>query len=471
MSTYVYCGFTLNSQSVTNNTSNVTFWVDVQMTGNSYNLNGMPSYRTFSGEISGSASWTSTCGYGTRKRVRTETLTVKHEDDGTAYIHAKVRIVTQISAGTIIKECSLTLPTIARASQPSTSGTTAMGSAMTIKTNRASTSFTHTIKYTFGSASGTIGTGIGASKSWTIPLSLANQVPNGTSGTGTITCITYKGSTKIGTKTVKFTATVPSSVKPTLSSCNVSMVNENSVVAGWGVYVAGYSKARITASAAGVYNSIIKSFTISGGYSTTQSVSTASLNYTGGYLTAGTKSFTVTAKDSRNRVSSSLTTSSITVYAYSNPTITNLSAVRQVSDPTKVDVTANWSFSSVNGKNSATGRLYYKKTDDSVWSDYGVVQSGSKVTLLNIDETSGYMLRVTVTDSLSNTSVRETDISTRQVLLDFGVGGKSLGIGKIVEVDNGVECSLPFYFLDEIYIDGVTLDQYIQNKVKEITGS
>ena len=471
MSTYVYCGFTLNSQSVANNTSSVTFWVDIEMTGASWNNNGMPSSRTFGGQLSGSASWTSTCGKNTRKRVRTETVTVKHKTDGTAYISASVKINTDISAGTITKSTSLTLPKIARASQPSISGSATMGSAITINTNRASSSFTHTLKYSFGSASGTIGTGVGASKSWTIPLDLARQIPNGTSGTGTITCETYNGSTKIGTKTVKFTASVPSSVVPTLSSCAVSLVNDNAIVNAWNVYVEGYSKAKITASAAGVYGSTIKSFTIKDGYSVTQNVSTSSLSYVGDYLTSGTKKFTVMATDSRNRVSASKTTESIMVYSYAAPTVTDLVAVRQNIEPTNVDVTAHWSFSSVGGKNSVSAKLYYKKSDESLWVEYGTIQNGVKITIQNLDEASSYMFRVTATDALSNSSMREISISTRQVLLDFGAGGKALGIGKIVEVDNGVECSLPFYFLDDIYINGVTLDQYIQNKVQEIIGS
>lgn len=89
-----------------------------------------------------------------------------------------------------------------------------MGSATTISISRASSSFTHTLTYSFGSATGTITTkATSTSVSWTPALALANQIPSTTSGTCTITCDTYNGSTKIGTKTCTLTLTVPVSVK------------------------------------------------------------------------------------------------------------------------------------------------------------------------------------------------------------------------------------------------------------------
>lgn len=477
MSTYLYCGFSLNSQSVANNTSSVTFWVDIQMTGNSWNELGMSSSRSFGGNISGSASWTSTCGKNQRKRIRTETITVRHNADGTAWISGSATVKTDISAGTIRASTSMTLPTIARASQPScitypntTQNIGNMGSTIAIHMNRASSSFTHTVKYQFGNASGTIAIGVTNNCKWTIPTSLANQIPNGTSGTGTITVTTYNGRTNIGTKSVSFTTTVPSSVVPTMSSCAVTVDNSaNDVVKGWGLYVAGYSKARITASASGVSGSIIKSFTINGGYSTTQNVSTASLDYTGEVLTAGNKTFDVFATDSRGRKSALQRTETVTVYAYSPPSVMEFTVERDDDVSTKIKVLANWTFASVNGKNTSTGTLTYKKGESTGWTTYGEIAKGQLVTLDgDFDEASSYDFRITVQDALSNSSQKDVHISTRQVLLDFGPGGKALGIGKIVERTEGVECSLPFDFLDAIYINGVTLDQYIRTIVNSV---
>ena len=89
---------------------------------------------------------------------------------------------------------NVTLRTIPRTSSISMPATT-MGSAGTISISRASSSFTHTLTYAFGNATGTIATKTtSTSVSWTPPTSLASQIPNSTSGTCTLTCYTYNGS-------------------------------------------------------------------------------------------------------------------------------------------------------------------------------------------------------------------------------------------------------------------------------------
>lgn len=122
---------------------------------------------------------------------------------------------------------SVPLPTIYRASKPSVSPSSAkMGNTLTISTNRKSSSFTHTLKYTFGGTTATIATGVGASYAWKVP-DLASKCNNATSGTATITCITYNGSTTVGTETCTVTLTVPDASKTTAS--NVVMGNSVTV--------------------------------------------------------------------------------------------------------------------------------------------------------------------------------------------------------------------------------------------------
>lgn len=84
-----------------------------------------------------------------------------------------------------------------------------LGSAVTIYTNRQNTATTHTISYWFGNASGAIATNVGASVSWTPPLSLASEIPNATSGIRTITCNSFVNGTITGTRTRTLTLNVP----------------------------------------------------------------------------------------------------------------------------------------------------------------------------------------------------------------------------------------------------------------------
>ena len=147
------------------------------------------------------------------------TLTIPHNSDGSgSFTISAVSGWIYGNGNYYGASQTFTLPTIPRASSVSCS-TANIGSNATITINRASTSFTHTLTYSFGSLSGTIATKTSSTNiSWTIPTTFYGQIPNSKSGTGTITCDTYSGSTLIGSKSTSFTATVSESAsKPTLS--------------------------------------------------------------------------------------------------------------------------------------------------------------------------------------------------------------------------------------------------------------
>ena len=117
----------------------------------------------------------------------------------------------------------VTLPSIASASAPTLSASSVtMGNTVTITTNRVNSSLTHDLTYSFGGATGTIATGVGASYTWTVP-DLVSKISGKKSGTCTITCKTKSGSTVIGTKTVNITLNVPAVSSPTASASSVQM--------------------------------------------------------------------------------------------------------------------------------------------------------------------------------------------------------------------------------------------------------
>lgn len=100
-----------------------------------------------------------------------------------------------------------------------------IGSAITININRQSSSFKHTVRYAWAGKSGTIATNVDTSTTWTLPLDFANDIPNSASGTGTVYVDTYSGSTKTGTQSTTFTASVPANVKPTFTGVSLSDLN------------------------------------------------------------------------------------------------------------------------------------------------------------------------------------------------------------------------------------------------------
>ena len=131
--------------------------------------------------------------------------------------------------GAITVTANISLTTIPRASSVSVSAGT-IGSPITINISRHSSDFKHTVRYAWGSKSGTIASNVDTSTTWTIPLDFANEIPNSTSGTGTIYVDTYTGSTKTGTQSAILTASVPGSMKPTFSS--VTLTDANGVARG-----------------------------------------------------------------------------------------------------------------------------------------------------------------------------------------------------------------------------------------------
>lgn len=126
--------------------------------------------------------------------------------------------------GAITVSGNLGLTAIPRSSSVSVSAGV-IGSAVTININRQSSSFKHTVRYSWAGKSGTIATNVDTSTSWTIPLDFANDIPNSASGTGTIFVDTYSGSTKTGTQSTTLTASVPANVKPTFTGISLSDLN------------------------------------------------------------------------------------------------------------------------------------------------------------------------------------------------------------------------------------------------------
>jgi len=124
---------------------------------------------------------------------------------------------------------NISLTTIPRASSVSVNAGT-IGSPITINISRHSSTFKHTVRYVWGNKSGTIASNVDTSTTWMIPLDFANEIPNSTSGTGTIYVDTYSAGTKTGTQSTILTASIPTNMKPTLS--NVTLTDANGVARG-----------------------------------------------------------------------------------------------------------------------------------------------------------------------------------------------------------------------------------------------
>lgn len=440
----VKLSWTLSSQSVENNQSTLSWSITGAGSASGWVMTG-----GFKAVINGTTVYSTSTDTRIQlyngTSVASGTTKITHNTDGTKSFSLSIEAGVYSYAVSVTASGTHTLDSIPRASSISASNVT-MGSATTITITRASSSFTHTIKYTFGSASGTIATKTtSTSVSWTPAISLANQIPKAISGICTITCETYSGSTKVGSKTCTLTLSVPSSIKPTISSLGVARV-DGTVPTDWGIYVQSKSKATLTINgAAGSYGSTISSYSISGGGFS----STASSFTTGFLTTSGTITFTAKVTDSRGRVSDAKTVS-ISVVAYSNPTCSSHISQRSTSggtvsdDGTYIRGLISYSYSSCSSKNTLTRATYYKKSSASTWINANKSFSSGTAFVYGggaISTESSYDVKYTLKDAFTTVTILDT-VSTAAVLMDFKAGGKGLAIGKVAEKDNTFEVAL-----------------------------
>lgn len=381
---------------------------------------------------------------------------LSHNSDGTRSFSISVSGAIYTYAVNCNGSGTFTLDTIPRASSVSV-GTLTLGTPNTIIINRASSSFTHTLTYNWGSTSGTIATKTSStSVSWTPPLDLATYIPNNSLGQGTIKCDTYNGSTLIGSKSVSFYGKVPDIIdtKPVITLNIVEAMED--VKTKIGAYVKDLSKLAITVSASGKFNASIKSYSIkvNGATYNDSNAITEPLN------TAGDMVITATATDSRGYVGT--TSISINVLDYSKPKINLFTAERSDASGTasesggSLKVNYDVAYSNIigpNGSNTISTNIKYKKKDE---TDYTSVQvtnlSGTKVLADAVDINYTYDVLLEVSDSFNTTTV-STIISTAFTLLDFNSSGKGMAIGKVSEEPDKVEIALPLKFKDNILAD------------------
>lgn len=374
------------------------------------------------------------------QEVGRKTFVVSHNSDGSKTIgmSGTVYFGAGVSPGTLSATDTAKLSVIKRITTPTLSNNApTIGSNITINLPRASSAFTHTLSYTFGKVSNNIATGAGGAVNWTLPNTLAEQLPKTTSGTGKITCITYNGSTLVGTKTVNFIATVPDTMKPSIKSITISEA-ASGLNAQFAAYVQNKSKLNIVTDAAGIYGSGITSCKteVNGKVYAGSSVTT-------GHITAsGSVGVKVTVTDSRGKSFSS--TKNISVIAYSNPKITTFTAARCTAEGvlddegTELSIGLNFSVSNVGDKNTKSYAVELLKNGSETWTP---VLSGSKysynstfITSVSLSLDSSYKLRLRVTDYFTTTTAM-LDINSGFTLMDFRSTGKGVAVGKVSEKD------------------------------------
>lgn len=393
-------------------------------------------------------SGTNTVGIAasTTKTLASGTTTISHNADGTktfSYSFSQEFGITfsGSSIGTKSGSGSGVLDTIPRKSSLTVSNGT-LGTAQTLTIARNSSSFTHTITYTCGSASGTITTKTsGTSVSFTPPLTLANQNTSGTSVSIKYTLTTYSGNTSLGSNSYTKTAAIPASVKP---SCSISFSDPTGNFTKYGFYIKGKSKLAVVVTPTTSYGSAIASYS-----TTANGTKYTSANFTTAVLAAsGSGSINSTVTDKRGRTGAA--SAPYTVQNYTTPNISKLSVVRCAENGTEdehgefVKATFSATVTALSNKNTAAYTLRYKKTSASTYTEVkltdinNVYSVSNKSSIFPADSSSSYDVEIAIKDDFG-TSKRSATASTGSSIMHWKANGKGVAVGKISEKDGYFE--------------------------------
>lgn len=345
-----------------------------------------------------------------------------------------------IQTGNASGSGTMNLTTIPRASSISSFPNFNIGSKFTVKINRATSAFTHTLELLAGSK--IIGTwnNVGASIEINLTTSQQNEIyktiPNSTSRQMTLKCRTYNNSTAIGSVASKTaTANVPTNIVPTISSIEIGDFGNYTKVK----YVQGM--ANITIEAKGVngvkYSTIENYQFIFGGESRNSFgniITTGVINKSGAYK------IEVIVTDSRGRTAKK--TTSVNIVPYSNPKINSMTVERTNSsgnqEPlgTYLRVRANGTFTSLSNKNSVNIVVATRAMGDEIWS-YVYEEFVSSGSTFSIDKvlssypvSKSYEVNLIVTDDISRSNAYRL-LPSGEVVMSWGQDG--VGIGKVHE--------------------------------------
>lgn len=215
-------------QSISGNYSDVTlkvYWMGLDQYATTYTSDTKTGSSTINGSSDG-FSFSAKLTGSQKKLIQTQTVRVPHNSDGTktfsmsAYADIELTLAGNWVGRVSISSGTITLNTIPRASTLSSDASWTAGGNDSISISRASSSFTHTVKWQVKNTSGSwvtvktannVGSSVTGSFNTTENTSVFNTLAQRASAESRIELTTYNGSTQIGSPTYKTgTVTAPS---------------------------------------------------------------------------------------------------------------------------------------------------------------------------------------------------------------------------------------------------------------------
>ena len=453
---------TQNSQSVANNTSNVTVSMKLKRNdgyaSSAYNL--YQADNTVSLSVGGvsrvSGNITIDTRNGATAVLASWTGNVSHNAEGVLNLSVAGSFTiggADLRGGSV--SVSYKCTDIPRASSFTLSASRVNpGESVTVSITAKSNTFSHIVKYGAGTNSGSVSVAAGSlTASFSIPASWFNSYRNTAAFTATVTLETYKGAALVGKSAGTLRVVVPDT-NDFIPDFDISLSDVGSLPTGIVGYVKGKSVLRVaTQNVTTKYGAAVKSVSVTVGGSTKNAVpATFSLN------TNGTVEVFVKLTDSRNMVRAY--TRNITVYNYVPPSVSITSLARCNSDGTenntgtyaKLRLVVN--YASVNSQNTVSLSVKHRKSGETEGTEATYAAASTLILGGFGDITASYIVDVSITDTFTTRPFTVSRIlSSAYVPFNIRRGGMGASFGGYSERDNELKVCYDLNVLGNLVAD------------------
>ena len=481
---YLKFSWSVQSQSVANNTTKIAWQLEGAGTG------GSSYYRAGNFKVVIDGTTVYSTGQNDRINLYNGTLvasgtyTMTHNSSGAKSFTASAQAGIYTYAVNCSGSATFTLPTIARVSTINSITGNKITDNFKVNYTEYSSSFTNNLLIAInGQSTAQTITDYQSGASFTLSTALKNAIYSATASSKTVTLAfklaTYNGSTLVGTSSATTVTVTINNSNPTIGG--VAYVDSNSTtvaITGNDQYIIrNNSTLQVTLSNLTALNSATLSkveLTIAGN---TESVTLSGTTVSSQVVNLGTinlssnSTLTVKLTDSRNN--SVTTTATILIYDWVAPTAV-LSCAREGNYYSDTNLLVNANYSSLGGNNTVTIKAYTKLSTASTYGSAIDITDGV-TSVLTLDNTKAWNVKVVVSDRLDSTTY-VLYVDRGQPIIFFDRLKNSVGINcfptddESLEVDGINILKALFYQAGDTYsVSGRIVDNgYISNSSKQI---
>ena len=302
--------------------------------------------------------------------------------------------------------------------------------------------------------------------SWTPEESLSLAIPDSVSGSGTLTMtvafnssIPQLSNPNYCTKTYAFTAYVPDTMRPS-ATLTVALVNDNDLLAQWGLWVRGMSCLQYTVEASAVGGASLAEcrFTFAGQTVKGFSGTTAPIGM------AGTLTPTAVVTDSRGRTTT-VSAPAVSVFDYQTPSMQTSVAFRcnaagvEDSGGACLRVKATGSCWPLDGRNTVTLRARYRPVGGT-YGGYTTLVSGLTTQIAEtLDKDTTYEVELSAIDTVGSVRAVSYTSSNAAVAFHLRSGGVGAAFGKLADSPM-LQCAWDAGFDGDVTVAGKATSQF-----------